>query len=122
MSAYTYLFVYDVTSPAVNHKALLVYLEDAEYIIDYWNYIPGIFFLKAHIAAPAIGEKLRPFFEDGRARFLVMEVDHLERAGGMLPPAAWDWLNAEYDKRLTHSPTEPPKALLERKNESKGGG
>lgn len=86
----TYVVNFDAAQ--TNLPAFNQYLKDGKEIVKFWNYVPLSYFVKTHLPAAELRERLAPFFS-GRY-FIVAEVN-VFNVDGLLPQTAWDWF---YDR------------------------
>ena len=72
------------------------YLSELEYFIQhdqrilaYWNYIPGLYFVKSDLSAEQLTKAISPFLYK-TPHYIVSEVN-VQNMNGQLPRTAWEW-------------------------------
>jgi hypothetical protein len=95
----------DVLTFMISSGAMLPSLRSIEFfvqtdhrILAYWNYLPGIYFVKSHYNAQELTHALVPVFGD--LNHIVVEVNS-EDMDGRLPPTAWRWFYEKPDPKGT---------------------
>ena len=59
-------------------------------ITDWWNHIPGLYFIKTKLSLHEVSFGIRNSF--GEDRLIIAEI-HPDQVDGNLPPEAWQWFS-----------------------------
>jgi hypothetical protein len=93
-------YIINFVAKDVNLWALARYLHDSRDIIAYWNYLPLVYCVKAHLSARELSQKLRPYFP---SQFMVAEINEYN-IDGILPEEAWSWFYIDHHQKLELPP------------------
>lgn len=94
----SYVINFDATH--TNLVSFHRYLADSRDIVRWWNYIPLSYFVKTHLTALTLQERVAAFVPTGF--FIIAEVNPYN-INGRLPQDAWSWFY-EVPNGMTFTP------------------
>src|SRR5262245_49402137 len=81
------------------------FLRNDHRIEAYWNYLPGVYFVKSNFTAEQLSYGFEPYF--GGASFIVVEVNPFNMNGRM-PKGTWGWFYEKPDPLVRALAADPP--------------
>ncbi|MBB3980989.1 hypothetical protein GGR44_000620 [Sphingobium fontiphilum] len=82
------LVTFDVTKQALNGDGIVNLFNSVPQILDWWNYIPGVFIVKHFGSSIDITTNL---YDAGLRSYLLVPIDPAD-VQGQLPPSSWNKL------------------------------